>query len=333
MHRAFEAPHGAWSLANAREAPSPCQWYNPPVESKSWRSALERTRRSAFGRIATLLGASELSPAFWDELEAHLIQADLGVDATQALIAALQSQANAEGWLTGAQVRGGLRALLLEQLQTAPEIGFEHPPAVVILAGVNGSGKTTTAAKLAWRWSQAGRKVLLAAADTYRAAAREQLEIWGRRLGLDVIAGQPGGDPGAVAYDACQAGRARRLDAVLIDTSGRMHTEANLMAELAKIVRVAERQSDGAAPHVLLVLDATTGQNGIQQARAFAEAVRVESVVLAKLDGSAKGGVGFAVSRTLGLPIAYVGLGEGLEDLAPFDPQGFVDGLLAEEER
>ena len=303
------------------------------MESKSWRSALERTRRSAFGRIATLLGASELSPAFWDELEAHLIQADLGVDATQGLIEALQSQANAEGWLTGAQVRGGLRALLLEQLQTAPEIGFEHPPAVVILAGVNGSGKTTTAAKLAWRWSQAGRKVLLAAADTYRAAAREQLEIWGRRLGLDVIAGQPGGDPGAVAYDACQAGRARRLDAVLIDTSGRMHTEANLMAELAKIVRVAERQSDGAAPHVLLVLDATTGQNGIQQARAFAEAVRVESVVLAKLDGSAKGGVGFAVSRTLGLPIAYVGLGEGLEDLAPFDPQGFVDGLLAEEER
>ncbi len=259
-----------------------------------------------------------------------MIQADLGPRTAHGLLEELQRLARDEGLTRADELTARLRGLLLERLPEALPESFEPRPHVVALVGVNGSGKTTTAARLARRWQAADARLLLAAADTYRAAAVEQLTIWGQRLGIDVIQGQPGGDPGAVAHDAAQAAKARGLDGLLVDTSGRMHTRHNLMAELQKVCRVLGKVIEGAPHEVLLVLDATTGQNGLAQARAFTEAVPVTGVVLAKLDSSARGGVGLAVAETLGLPIRYVGLGEGLDDLARFDPNEFVDGLLAE---
>jgi len=197
------------------------------------------------------------------------------------------------------------------------------------MVGVNGSGKTTSIGRLAYRWIRSGKKVILAAADTYRAAATEQLELWGERLGTELIKGLPGSDPGAVVYNACEAAVARNADALLIDTSGRMHTHHNLMSELQKICRVAGKVIDEAPHKVLLVLDATTGQNGISQAKAFNEAIQLDGVIIAKLDGSARGGVGFAVVSELDLPILYVGLGENPQDLVPFNPESYIDGLLA----
>jgi fused signal recognition particle receptor len=201
-------------------------------------------------------------------------------------------------------------------------------PAVVLLVGVNGSGKTTTAAKLGKQFSQQGKQVLLAAADTYRAAAVDQLQVWGERLNLPVIAGAPNGDPGAVAFDAVQAGMARQADLVLVDTAGRLHTRFNLMEELKKVHRVVGKAMPGAPHAVWLVLDATTGQNALNQARAFKETVKVTGIILAKLDSSAKGGMAFAIQRELGIPILYAGLGEKPEDLTPFDREAFVDGIF-----
>jgi fused signal recognition particle receptor len=202
-------------------------------------------------------------------------------------------------------------------------------PAIILLVGVNGSGKTTTAAKLGKLFSKQGKLVLLAAADTYRAAAVDQLQVWGERLNLPVIAGQPNADPGAVAYDAVQAGLARKFDLVLVDTAGRLHTRFNLMEELKKVYRVVGKALPGAPHAIWLVLDATTGQNALQQARAFKDAVKVNGIILAKLDSSARGGMAFAIQRELGLPILYAGLGEKADDLTPFDPEAFVDGLLS----
>ena len=275
-----------------------------------------------------MLGATELSDTFWQELEEILIQADLGISTSIPLINELKRISHSEGLTKGDQVFQQLRTLLIEHLKSVPEQPLDVRPLVAILVGVNGSGKTTTIARLAHRWLSSGHKVLLAAADTYRAAANEQLIIWGNRLGVEVITGHSGSDPGAVVYDAAQATLARRMDILLVDTSGRMHTQHNLMAELKKICRVAGKVIQGAPHQVLLVLDATTGQNGLAQARAFAHAVNITGVVLAKLDSSARGGMGFAVASTLGLPIQYVGLGETLDDLSPFEPEAFVDGLL-----
>jgi len=300
------------------------------VTARTWREGLARTRRAAFGRLGLLLGFSALTPEFWQELEATLIQSDLGPRTTQALLDELRSQAHKEGLTRPEELRARLSGLLLERLPEPPPETFEPRPHVVALVGVNGSGKTTTAARLAARWQKTGARLLLAAADTYRAAAAEQLGVWGERLGIEVIRGQAGGDPGAVAYDAAQAANSRRLDGLLVDTSGRMHTRHNLMAELQKVCRVMGKVIDGAPHQVLLVLDATTGQNGLAQAKAFTQAVPLTGVVLAKLDTSARGGVGLAVAEELRLPICYVGLGEKLEDLARFDPRAYVDGLLAE---
>jgi fused signal recognition particle receptor len=218
---------------------------------------------------------------------------------------------------------------LRSRLLSASPLSFETKPSVILLVGVNGSGKTTTAAKLGRRFMNDGKSVLFAAADTFRAAAVNQLQVWGDRLGVDVIAGAPESDPGAVAFNAVQAGVARGVDIVLIDTAGRLHTRYNLMEELKKVHRVIGRALSGAPHYVWLVLDATTGQNALNQARAFKDAVRIDSVILAKLDSSARGGMAFAIQHELGLPILFAGLGEKPEDLVPFDPEAFVDGIIS----
>jgi fused signal recognition particle receptor len=305
------------------------EWYNSSVEKNDWRAALSKTRNATFGRIASLFGATDLTPEFWDELEATMIQSDIGIELTLQMIQELKELAKIEGITHGNELYSQLRSLLISRLNIPHHQVNNALPLVQVMIGVNGSGKTTTAGRLAYRWIQSGKKVLLAAADTYRAAASEQLELWGERLKAEVIKGSPGSDPGAVVYNACEAAIARGVDALLIDTSGRMHTHHNLMAELQKICRVAGKVIQDAPHEVLLVLDATTGQNGISQAKAFSEAIKLDGVVIAKLDGSARGGVGFAVVSELNLPILYVGLGERPEDLIPFEPESFVDGLLA----
>jgi fused signal recognition particle receptor len=222
-----------------------------------------------------------------------------------------------------------LREELLQRLPQPPPLTFSTHPAVILIVGVNGSGKTTTIAKLGWRFQQEGRRVLFGAADTFRAAAVDQLQVWGERLGIPVIAGAPNSDPGAVAYNAVQAGLARGVDVILIDTAGRLHTRYNLMEELKKVYRVTGKALPGAPHAVWLVMDATTGQNALSQARAFKEAVNVDGIILTKLDSSARGGMAFAIWDTLRLPILFAGLGEKMEDLQPFDPQAFVEGIFA----
>ncbi len=293
-----------------------------------WREGLARTRKTTFGRLAQLLGATEITAETWDDLEALLIQADLGVELTLELLERLKARVRREGITRADELQQVLMEELRALLQPPPAIGYPERPTVILVVGVNGSGKTTTIAKLARRLQNQGRSVLLAAADTFRAAAIDQLKVWGQRLGVPVVAGQPGSDPGAVTYDAVRAAQARGSDVVLVDTAGRLHTRYNLMEELKKVRRVAGKAQPGAPHHVWLVLDATTGQNALQQARAFKDAVGVTGVILAKLDSSAKGGMAFAIQRTLGLPILFVGLGEGPDDLAPFDPDAFVQGLL-----
>lgn len=294
-----------------------------------WKESLDRTRKSTFGRIATLVGATEIKNETWDELEELLIQSDLGVASTQKIIRDLKTKTSALGVTRSDEFRSLLREELISFLIPPTDLPLEgHTPAVVLLVGVNGSGKTTTAAKLGKLYTNQGKKVLLAAADTFRAAAIDQLQAWADRLGLPVVAGQPDSDSGAVAYDAVQAGIARKSDIVLIDTAGRLHTRYNLMEELKKVHRVVGKALPGAPHAVLLVLDATTGQNALHQARAFQEAVQVNGVILSKLDSSARGGMAFAIQKELGLPIYFAGLGEKAEDLHPFDPEAFVDSVL-----
>ncbi len=292
---------------------------------------LSRTRRSFFGRISRLLRQGEISDELWEELEEVLVQADVGVATTLDLVQAMRDRADRQGFREVALVREALQQRLIGIL------GQEHRPTsvknglwVILAVGVNGSGKTTSIAKLAHYHQGQGRKVLLAAADTFRAAATEQLKIWGRRLESDVIAHQPGADPAAVVYDAIQAGQARGADTLIVDTAGRLHTKYNLMQELGKIHRVIKKQIAGAPQETLLVLDATTGQNALSQARYFKDAVDVNGIFLAKLDGTAKGGIVFAIASELGIPIRYVGTGEGLDDLAEFDAREFVAGLFQE---
>jgi fused signal recognition particle receptor len=289
---------------------------------------LARTRNAIFSRIASLLGATEVTPQVWEELEELLIQADVGVETTLALMERLRRRARDEAILRADRLRDALNEELRALLPTPPPLNLGGRPLdVILIVGVNGSGKTTSIAKLGYRYRQEGRKVLLAAADTFRAAAMDQLRIWGERAGCPVISGPEGGDPGAVVYDALQAARSRGMDMVIVDTAGRLHTRYNLMEELKKVRRVAARAVEGAPHETLLVLDATTGQNALSQARHFLEAVEVTGVILAKLDSTARGGMVFAIARELGLPVRFVGVGEGLDDLAPFDPDAFIQGL------
>ena len=295
-----------------------------------WKEGLARTSKAAFGRLATLFGATQISADTWDEMESILVQADLGIETTEAIIAALKKQVSQNGLTHTDELQTYLKAELLARLDAPmmPELG-RYQPAVILIVGVNGSGKTTTVAKLAKQFNRQGKKVLLAAADTYRAAAVDQLQVWGDRLDIPVIAGAPESDPGAVAFNAIQAAQARKSDLVFVDTAGRLHTRYNLMEELKKVDRVIRKALPGAPHACWLVLDATTGQNALQQARAFKAAVQVNGVILAKLDSSARGGMTFAIQRELGLPILFAGLGEKPEDLQPFDREAFIDGVLS----
>jgi fused signal recognition particle receptor len=294
-----------------------------------WKEGLERTRKVAFGRIATIFGATEIDDETWDQLEMTLIQADVGLETTQSIIAGLKKRVAAVGLTRTDELQSALKLELVSRLDRAPILKFNESPAVILIVGVNGSGKTTTIAKLGKQLSKDGSRVMLVAADTFRAAAIDQLQVWGDRLNLPVVAGQPNSDPGAVAYDGVQAGLARKVDYILVDTAGRLHTRFNLMEELKKVNKVIGKAYAGAPHATWLVLDATTGQNALLQARAFKEAVKINGVILAKLDSSAKGGMAFAIKSQLGLPILYAGLGEKPEDLQVFDPDAFVDGILA----
>ena len=266
----------------------------------------------------------------WDELYELLISADVGVGTTEKLIGEVKQRA-AEGKYDGSQVSAALKEEMVRILSIPPleESNNISSPEVYLVIGVNGSGKTTSVAKLAHKLKKEGKSVLLAAADTFRAAAIDQLKKQGERVGVDVIAHQPGADPGAVVYDALQAARSRQVDTVIIDTAGRLHTKYNLMEELKKVRRVAAK-ADATAPHeVILVLDATTGQNGLTQARYFTEAVGVTGIFLAKLDGTAKGGIVLAICDELKVPIQLIGVGEGLEDMVTFDARAFVEALCS----
>jgi fused signal recognition particle receptor len=307
-----------------------------PTARRRFRERLGRSR-AAFSRgLSGLLDRGTDDEAAWEELEEALIAADVGVATTTELVERLRARARAER-AGGEQLRALLRAELLDAVGAADrslalDLLEEHQrPGIVLVVGVNGTGKTTTVGKLALALAEEGKQAVLVAADTFRAAAAEQLAIWGERVGAQVVRHQQGADPAAVAFDGLASARARGGDVLLVDTAGRLHTKTNLMEELRKLRRVLEREG-GQVREVLLVLDATTGQNGLAQAREFTEAVGVTGVVLTKLDGTAKGGIVVAVQRELGIPVKLVGLGEGAHDLAPFDPEAFVDALLADDQ-
>ena len=293
-----------------------------------WRTGLAKTSRATFGRIAAFVGATEITSDSWDELEASLIQADLGIEIAGDILDALRRFVRDGGLTRSDELSSALRAELRSRLETPPPLEWKSTPTIVLVVGVNGAGKTTTIAKLGQRFQSEGKSILFGAADTFRAAAVDQLQVWGERIGVDVISGAPESDPGAVAFNAVQASVARKLDIAFIDTAGRLHTRFNLMEELKKVYRVIGKALPGAPHAVWLVLDSTTGQNAIQQAKAFKDAVGVSGVILSKLDSSARGGFAFAIQRELGLPILFAGLGEKPEDLAPFDPDAFVNGIM-----
>jgi len=294
-----------------------------------WKEALSRTRKSTFGQIATFLGASEINDATWDELETLLLQADVGLETATDLIDSLRNTIKQQGITKSNEFDTIIRTELEKHLLTPPPIDFgTQKPAVILLVGVNGSGKTTTAAKLGKWFANQSHTVLLGAADTYRAAAVDQLAVWADRLKLPIIFGQPNADPGSVAFDAVQSAISRKFDILLIDTAGRLHTRFNLMEELKKVSRVVSKALPGAPHATWLVIDATTGQNALLQSKAFKEAVKVDGIILAKLDTSAKGGMAFAIQKELGLPILFAGLGEAVDDLQPFSAESFVNGIL-----
>ena len=298
---------------------------------KSLQSSLTKTRRSFFGRIAGLFQTAEITEDTWEELEMLLIQADVGIKTTLPLVEYLRERVNALGLVRPEQVQDLLKERLVEILNDVqrPYLSeSERLLNVVLVVGVNGSGKTTSIAKLAKYHKDHGDLVVLAAADTFRAAAIDQLKIWAERVGVEMIAHQPNADPGAVVYDAIRASQSRNADVLIIDTAGRLHTKHNLMRELQKVRGVAQKQVHLAPHETLLVLDATTGQNALTQAQKFKEIVEVTGVILAKLDGTAKGGIAFAVANELQLPVLFAATGESLDDLAEFDPQVFVEGLF-----
>jgi fused signal recognition particle receptor len=298
------------------------------------REGLARTRENLVGRVAKIVQSrTSIDDALLEELEEALIAGDVGVDTSLGIIEGLRARVKAEGYADPAMLTDLLKDEIQKRLGSTAE--GENPfalpaarPAVIMVVGINGVGKTTTIGKLAHEFVRAGSRVVIAAADTFRAAANEQLEIWADRAGAQIIQQKRGSDPAAVAFDSVQAARARQADVVIIDTAGRLHTKVNLMEELRKIKRVLAKL-DPAYPHeVLLVIDASTGQNGVQQARQFSAAVGVTGLVLTKLDGTAKGGIVLAISKELGVPVRFIGVGEQLGDLQPFDPKAFVDALF-----
>ena len=292
-----------------------------------WKNGLTKTSKTTFHQITALFGG-DIDENTIEDLEALLIQADIGVATTRSIIQSLKESQIQKNIIKSADLEKELRSELIKRLTPPPPIDIKERPTIILIVGVNGSGKTTTIAKLSYYFQQHNQKVLLGAADTYRAAAVDQLETWADRLHLPIIVGQPNGDSGAVAYDTVQAAISRNIDIAIIDTAGRLHTRFNLMEELKKVHRVIGKAIPTAPQHTWLVLDATTGQNALNQAKAFKEAVNIDGVIIAKLDSSAKGGMVFSIQSELGAPIYFAGLGESLEDLELFDPQLFVDGLL-----
>ncbi|WP_344030784.1 signal recognition particle-docking protein FtsY [Streptomyces luteireticuli] len=325
----------------APEAPAAPEIEVPePTEGRlvRLRARLSRSQNSLGKGLLTLLSREHLDEDTWEEIEDTLLTADVGVAPTQELVERLRERVKVLGTRTPEELRGLLREELLaligtdtdRSVHTEPGVGpdGEEKPGVVMVVGVNGTGKTTTTGKLARVLVADGKSVVLGAADTFRAAAADQLQTWGERVGARTVRGPEGGDPASIAFDAVKEGIAESADVVLIDTAGRLHTKTGLMDELGKVKRVVEKH--GSVDEVLLVLDATTGQNGLVQARVFAEVVNITGVVLTKLDGTAKGGIIVAVQRELGVPVKLVGLGEGADDLAPFEPEAFVDALIGD---
>ena len=313
---------------------------NRQEEKKATEQAVKPSRERWFGRIAGLLRSSRLDDSVWDEIEEILISSDVGVDTSLRIIERLKQQVRQERLDSPEAVTEALKQALTEDLASGANQSSAHTelveggtnssdkPYVILMVGVNGVGKTTSIGKLAHHFAQSGRKVILGAGDTFRAAAAEQLDILGQRVGVDVIKHTAGADPGAVAYDAYQASKSRGADILIFDTAGRLHTKSNLMEELRKIHRVLKRQ-DPTAPHeVILTMDATTGHNGLAQAKSFREAVNCTGIFLAKLDGTARGGIVLAIKQELEVPILFIGTGEGMGDMAPFDADDFVDALL-----
>ena len=295
------------------------------------RENLAKSRKALTAELSASIGET-LDAETWERLEEALILADVGAPTTADVVGRLEAEAEAGKVEAGEQVRERLIELLAETAEVGDgRIDLKARPAVLMIVGVNGSGKTTTIGKIAWHLQQElGLSVVIAAADTYRAAAIEQLETWAERAGCEIVKGSPGGDPGAVAFDAIAAAESRGADVVIVDTAGRLQTHGNLMQELAKVRRVISKRLEGAPHETLITIDSTTGQNGLRQAQAFADAVDVSGVVLTKLDGTAKGGIALAISSELGIPVKLIGAGEALEDLRPFDAREFATALLAE---
>jgi fused signal recognition particle receptor len=297
------------------------------------RESLRKTRQALTSEIQATLFEGDLSDETWERLEEALIYADLGASTTARVVEQLEREATGGGLSGGEALSGRLTELLAEIARTGDDhIDLRAKPTVILVAGVNGTGKTTTVGKLAWHLAkELGHSVVVAAADTYRAAGVEQLELWAQRAGSGFVKGPPGADPGSVAYDAIGAGRRERADVVIVDTAGRLHTQEDLMAELAKVRRVISKQIPEAPHETLLTVDATTGQNGLRQARLFSDAVEVDGLVLTKLDGTAKGGIVLAIAHELGIPVKLIGVGEQLEDLRPFEPAEFARALVSQE--
>jgi fused signal recognition particle receptor len=297
--------------------------------------AVERTRRGLFGRIGGLFERADFGDELWDELEEILISSDAGIETTEEIVSTVRKRVRDEGIKRAEEVRAALRDELIAVLEepgiAPPAWALEGAPSplVIVVVGVNGAGKTTSIAKMAHAFKRDGATTILGAADTFRAAAIDQLRVWGDRVGVRVVAHKPGSDPGAVAFDTLAAAESAGADIVIIDTAGRLHTKTNLMEELKKVNRIIQRKIPDAPHESLLVLDATTGQNGLIQARTFTGTVGVTGIILAKLDGTAKGGIAFAIAHELRLPVRFIGTGERMDDLAPFDAREFVDSLLA----
>jgi fused signal recognition particle receptor len=296
---------------------------------RSLSDGLAKTRKSLTDKIGSLLLGEKIDETFLEQLEEALIASDVGVDTASLVLEDLKERFKRNELSSPAQVKERLKQILLETLSVKyAKFSLDVTPAVVLIVGVNGTGKTTTIGKLAYRLRADGKKVMLAAGDTFRAAAAEQLSIWGERTEIPVIKHREGADPGAVVFDAVTAAKARAIDVLIVDTAGRLHTKSNLMEELKKVRRILSRELPGAPHETLLVLDGNTGQNALVQARMFNEAIGITGIVLTKLDGTSKGGIVFAINKELGIPVKFLGIGEAAEDLRSFDPKEFVDALL-----
>ena len=296
---------------------------------RSLSDGLAKTRKNLTDRIGSLVLGEKIEEGFLNELEEALISADVGVETATFVLKDLTKRFKRKELSTPAEVRDRLKELLYAILAgRTTKLDVSAAPSIILVVGVNGTGKTTTIGKLAYRLHAGGKKVMLAAGDTFRAAASEQLSIWGERAGIPVIKHKEGADPGAVAFDAVSAAKARNMDVLIVDTAGRLHTKSNLMEELKKVKRILSRELPGAPHETLLVLDGNTGQNALAQAKMFHEAVGLTGIVLTKLDGTSKGGIVFAINKELSIPVKFVGIGEAIEDLQEFDPKEFVDALL-----